>query len=518
MVVRLSLFVIVLGLCGCDAATLIVPDATPARDAATDAPVLVDASRLLDAPTSPDASTDNNHDTNYDCTNSCVTRACAPSCGRDAGLCPITHVPDLADHMPAHLAVMYSMSWFGLPRTSDPNGTGSDPGYGNWRWGGGCMAVNDPRTCASYSGSAQRQIASRHRPLAGIYSSSGRDDESRRRVDLMLSTLRRPCDDGARLDAWSVQIDSIRFSSAHLAEGDAGFSASADFAYRALLTFFDRADAAGMSSVVMVGDDSTWYWHFGGITTQAGRLGALEGDLVEAAAIADTHPSALRIDDRLVLYVYTGGDASGPYISASEWSALLTNVRNRTGLDVYVIGGTTSPAYFTAFDGIAPWIETGAWDATSGATETDHAHTWTHRRHDALLAALPMHPGRVVWGGIAAGFDDYTRDWGACDGERVIPRTDAVLDSQFDVLNGTGVRGMLVATWDDWTEGSFFEPEVAEGAGRLVRLRRDLGSFFGDPVDTAGDQRLSDRFAHYGQARDCSGGSPTLSSVDLACP
>jgi hypothetical protein len=429
--------------------------------------------------------------------------------------------------MPAHLAVMYSMSWFGLPHTTDPNGSGSDRSYGNWQWGGGCVTVNDPRTCATASGASERVIASRHRPLAGIYSSSGRDDESRRRVDLMLSTLRRPCDDGARIDAWSVQIDSIRFTSRYFAEGASGFADSADLAYRALLAFFDRADAAGMTGVVLPGTDSTWYWHFGdarGVTTQALRLAALEDDLVDELEIADAHPSAVRIDGRLVLYVYTGGTSTGPYISVDEWSSVLTNVRNRTGIDAYVVGGTTNPSFFAAFDAIAPWVETGVWDATTGTTVADRAAVWTHRRHDALLAQVASHPGRVVWGGIAPGFDDYTRDWGACDRERVIPRVDDVLDAQFDVLtvartSGADVRGMLLATWDDWTEGSHFEPEVGEGTGRLIHLRQRLGAYFSDAADAAGDTRLTDRFTSYGQPRDCSGRAVSLPApIDLHCP
>jgi hypothetical protein len=87
-----------------------------------------------------------------------------------------------------------------------------------------------------------RWIASKRRPLAGIYSASARDAEGTHsnkqkininifrgekyleiyaimiglaRVDLMLSNLRRSCDGGAnaRLDSWSIQMDSIKFSS-----------------------------------------------------------------------------------------------------------------------------------------------------------------------------------------------------------------------------------------------------------------------------------------------------------------
>ena len=460
-----------------------------------------------------------------DCSGSCVTRACASACGHtDGGYCPVTHVFDLATHMPARLTMMFSMSWFGIPRTGDPNGPGSDRGWGNWRWGGGCVAVNDPTSCGSYSGSSQRQVASRHRPLAGLYSSTGRDDESLRRIDLMLSTLRRPCDDGARIDSWSVQLDSIRFTSRYLQETDHNFAQAADIAYRAFVAFLARADTQGLANVIAPGIDSTWYWHFGGLTTQADKLQALEDDLVDMLEISAPHASTLRIGSRPIVYAYTGGTATAPYISVSEWTTLLGHVRDRTGLDAYVIGGTTDPSYFAAFDAISPWIELGTWNATSGATTYDHAVSWTHRRMDRLVNGLATYPGRVVWGGVTPGFDDYTHDWGVCDVDRVIPRVDALLDGQFDVMTsyrtaGHAIGGMLFATWDDWTEGSVFEPEVGEGAGRLVHLRQRLGQYFSDPVDTAGDARLTARWTSYGEARNCAGGALTLAPpIDLHCP
>jgi hypothetical protein len=120
------------------------------------------------------------------------------------------HVFDLASNMPSHLAIMFSMGWFGVP-SKDPQGAGPDPSYGNDEWHGACVA-DDPSTCTTcilegagdaceQTGAPQRNIASRRRPLAGIYSSSAKDVEGRRRVDLMLSGLRRSCDDGAKIDA-----------------------------------------------------------------------------------------------------------------------------------------------------------------------------------------------------------------------------------------------------------------------------------------------------------------------------
>lgn len=142
----------------------------------------------------------------------------------------VKHTFDFAQQMHASnrsLVIMFSMAWFGIPDT-DPQGNGGDTTYGNWQWGGGCIPVNDPAKCETYHGTMQRTTASYRRPLAGIYSSSGSTNESLARVDLMLSNVRRSCDDGAKIDAWAPQIDSLLFSSLHTKHP----SKTADLAYK----------------------------------------------------------------------------------------------------------------------------------------------------------------------------------------------------------------------------------------------------------------------------------------------
>jgi hypothetical protein len=148
-------------------------------------------------------------------------------------------------------------------------GAGPDPAWGNWLWGVSSptctIPTTTPNTCNEGTSftyafpNEQRNVASKRRPLAGIYSASARDAEGTirgrektketfdqyklffpflffifllflfillplffclglARVDLMLSHLRRPCDGGAnaRLDAWAVQQNSIYGSSKYL--------------------------------------------------------------------------------------------------------------------------------------------------------------------------------------------------------------------------------------------------------------------------------------------------------------
>jgi hypothetical protein len=449
----------------------------------------------------------------------------------------IPHAFELASKMPPHLAVMFSMSWFGIP-ASDPQGEGPDPSYGNTLWNGACVTANDPKQCGACvlsgandtcltTGSAQRQMASRRRPLAGIYSASGKDTEGDGRIDLMLSTLRRPCDDGARLGAWTLQLNGTRDTAAHPANPSC---TTCEIAYGATVGFFSRADAAGMTNVIIPGDDATWYFHFGGgvglgacddspNNPKQNCIDALTQDTVDMVQLAGAHPSAVRIAGKLVVFYYVDPG----YLSAAQWSTLLQNARNAVGQDFYAFATLQNPTrtdYFTAFDALAPWIQLD-WANSSGATVRAHAAAWAAGEHDALFAALGANPGRVALGGVTPGFDDFTMNWGACQ-ERQLPpgdpRDPAVLQGEFDYLAGRSAKGLIFETWDDWTEGSEFEPDVEGGPSVLVALRGELGGLFGDPVDPVGDARLAARWNGYGQARNCDGaaaGTPPV--IELIC-
>jgi len=442
------------------------------------------------------------------------------------GSCAITHTWDFSSTMPEKLVMSLSMSWFGIP-SSDPQGGGSDKSYGNWQWGGGCVKENDPRSCSSYDGSQQRNIASLRRPLAGIYSSSGRDAESLARVDLMLSTLRRPCDDGAKIDAWAVQIDSIKFSSRYPHNP---LSEAADLAYRALLSFYERANKANMKGKVLPAMDATWYFHFGksfglghcnethGDTNlKQACIDAIEDDIVDMILIATQNPSNLLVNGKSVLVIYT--DASSEYASVSEWNTLLQNARNKADKDFYVVGTTMNSEFFACFDALAPWVNLGVWQASTGATIYDRAYKWITVEHASLLSNVQKFPGRVVLGGVAPGFDDYTMDWGNCKA-RVIPRDPALLNATFDFLKANKIKGLVMQTWDDWTEGSHFEPDVEGGPSLLLHLRHSIEKLFNETPDENGDNRLVSRWNSYGRLRNCNGTGHIgpIPETNLICP
>jgi hypothetical protein len=73
-------------------------------------------------------------------------------------------------------------------------------------------------------------------------------------------------------------------------------------------------------------------------------------------------------------------------------------------------------------------------------------------------------------------------------------------------------------TWDDWTEGSQFEPSIEEGAAKLVHLSELTAAYHGESFDQS-DTRMQDRWTSYGQPRNCTNDPVMLPApIDLGCP
>jgi hypothetical protein len=472
----------------------------------------------------------------------------------------ITHVFDYAANGPQRLSIMFTMAWFGIPASDPQTPGGMDPSYHNWDAGGTpcalvtpnptaadtCVLMGQNNGCVANDPSARthRRISSRRRPLTGPWSGTGRDVESQRKLDLMLAMVRRPgcrADDGARLDAWTMQNNSIKFSSKYVTNpGNA-----ADLPYRTMLALFARADAAKIPGAVMPGFDSTWYFHFGGsvgLTSRQAIIDAITEDLRDLATEAAQHPSAVTVNGKPVLFVYTdhwqasdqGHGGNQP--SATEWATIFGNARNLAHLDFYVVGVSDGYDSFAAFDALAPWTGNSLYVVQPGRGVYGDSFAQTRARHQALIDHVAQFPGRLVYGGVVPGFDDWTRNWSGPCTERQMPpgspRDPALLTAQADFFSGCkhgtactsataayDFRGFLGETWDDWTEGSEFEPDVHDGPARLVQLRQLIGQVFGDQLpDAAGDARLAARWTTYGEARNGLGGAAGASPVtNLAC-
>src|SRR5262249_41770048 len=154
------------------------------------------------------------------------------------------------------------------------------------------------------NGLSQRNVASRRRPLAGMYSASAQELEGRKRVDLMLSNLRRPCDDGAKLDAWAVQLSGTNNTSLNPANPAC---TACQITYLAAQAFLQEADLSSQNNSIIVSSDSTFYFHFGttlGLgacddTTgnpKANCVNAITRDFVDMSNMSAAHASGLKLN------------------------------------------------------------------------------------------------------------------------------------------------------------------------------------------------------------------------------
>jgi hypothetical protein len=434
----------------------------------------------------------------------------------------VVHTYDLASKIPSRFACMFSMSWYGIG-PSDPQGAGPDAYSNHWNVGslGTCVPAAQPDQCGS---DGQRNISSNFRPLAGIYSSSGLDQESLARIDLMLTTLKKAdsCDYGhAQLNAWSVQLESIQLSSRYKKNP----SPNVEIPYQAYLHFRQRSQALGFSSgVIIPGYDSSWIYSFStslGFGSCDNSNSSNPRDACLNSTIADfidiisniSSTSNYLIHGKPLIYVYTS--IGGKLPTATEWAHIWTSVRQRVTLDFYTI--CTTPSLLNEFDAVAPWIDLVAWSMTNSSLPLyNRTLQWLKLFYGPILSSnIPS--GRVIIGGLAPGFDDFTQSWGACQ-PRTIPRHYDVIRAQLDFFSLHSIRQLFIYTWDDWTEGSQFEPDVRNGTKFLLLLRQSIASFYGEAQNIDGDAKLVSRWSKYPQLRNCTHIKVTsIPSINISC-
>jgi len=441
----------------------------------------------------------------------------------------MAHTYDLSSTLSPNWTAMWDLAWFGIP-ASDPK-PGPDWTYGNWdlanfheinpaAYPGVPYATHDPAACAPYYGFGDhRQVASYFRPLVGPYSSSGQDAESRAKRDLDLGLLRRPSDPRARLDAWIVELYTLGYTSqAGYAGGDAGYDAVADYRWQALLSAMERATAAGLASCV------TGALNLSRVftppqtpdpypTTQA-KMDATVADLVTIVDAILASAAGLQIGGRALLFVWVGNDV---LFTPGELETVFETARTTTGNDFYVVAprnsGATTPLAWA--DGIHPWSGNNEWALAVGGTTRAKSADWTAKRHDPWIAQLPSYPGRVVMGSVFPGFEDWAKGFGQ-DLDRDIPRSEDLVLGQFDYFGSApGLTGYLAQTWNDFPEGSNWEPHVSTAAAELEWLTEGFASLFGESLVAAETAALRAMWTGYGVSRACTppsaGGGPRMS-------
>ena len=424
----------------------------------------------------------------------------------------IGHTFDLASHWVAGTTIMNLVGWFGIGPT-DPSGAGSDPESQSWSQPEGTTwnssnptayptnpyASHDPDECANYEGNQHRDIASKLRPLAGIYSSSGRDAESVARLNLHLDMLSTATDPRARVDVISVLVDYLGNTSFALgASQDPPYKDAEDIKYRHYVAMLAAADARGLTScIVPQYIPNLWATYHSDISPHSAKVAAMTADLVNYMTIADGSPAAFRVAGKLVLDLWPNA-ISG--LTPTEYASILQDARTTLGFDFYTICYTKSADKMAFADAIQCWISVDVYNSAAGAGVTK-AYNWQVAKMATVIAALGAHPGRVILNTMSPGFSDWTKQWG--DGvEREIPRNkDLILGQAAGSWAGAG--GHYLATWDDWNEGSVFEPDALDLGNPLRWITEALATLKSETYVETETQTLINLWVNYGVARGC---------------
>ena len=468
-----------------------------------------------------------------------VTLAPVTAAGSGTVVTPATHTWDLATHLPGDFAFMWDLGWFGVSAdeggpdpTDGSKGTGG--GYGNWQLASASYTASDPVTypgvpyatvdpalCADYYDQGRhRQVASYHRPLPGIYSSSGQDAQGLAKADLDLALLRRSGDPRGRCTAWACEVAYTPATEigGNTPGGD-GWMATSDLRVKNLQTKLARAEAdSTLGPCITFAYNAQFAANALGDT--ASELVGIAADLVVYVNLLAASPKALRVAGgaydpagRLVVVLWIGADNN---YTAAEWNSTLDAVRVSTGEDFYVLArydGLGVDGVFDIADGVWPWVGPNDWASATGATERLRAADWTRLRHDQVLTeAAAAGADRVVVGSLVMGFEDWAKGFGQ-GLDRDIPRSEELVQGQIDRFLVDGISAIQCVTWNDYNEGSVWEPTVARTQGldiprdadacdEIGWLTEGLGRLYIETVNSTETDALKQVWLDY-QGRSC---------------
>jgi hypothetical protein len=335
---------------------------------------------------------------------------------------PLALRPALAARAPSRLV---------LPRTPRLVLAFHYPWYGTpdgparrWRhWNHAQLAMPGERVLGFHD-PRRGQLATAHHPAGGPY-----DSASPRLIRAQMLAARAAGVDGFVVSVWGRESDEARVFGAMLAEaGDGGFR---------LAPYYEAGEL----------------WRRGG--------SGIAADLEELLARHGGSAGWLRVADTPVVFVYGAHRVRPPV-----WEY----VRRRLaagGHRVLLIGDATGPAWLPHQDALHVYSP-----IPGLARGEDPAVAYRARAALAAAAGLPFIPA------VAPGFDDRRiRTPGT-----VVPRADgATYEATWAAALAVDPPWVVIASWNEWHEGSEIEPSRELGTRYLDATRAWAQRFRGGP-------------------------------------
>ena len=251
----------------------------------------------------------------------------------------------------------------------------------------------------------------------------------------------------------------------------------------------DQARAAGLTGMQILllegvnsGDDfvSDWMtaadptWRDGArgfavaACVQATTRSGADSLIREYAAAAEGRPSAARIDDALVVWVY-----DAPALSPDDWLACRRGLE-RDGIPVYIVAElrTAASQHDNTFDAAAVDPYAGLFEAV-----------WLFDDHDFMIlpdvARWAREHDTAFAGGILPGYNRETTNGGYVDA-----RATELWRSQWQLQRDAGAGWATAVTWNDVVERTAVQPTTDWGTTRADLTAHYAAQFRGETPPT----------------------------------
>lgn len=310
---------------------------------------------------------------------------------------------------------MHYMPWFESPYTLGANNWG-------WHWK---MNTKNPNIIEP---GGQRQIASHYYPQIGPYDSSDPDV-----IEYHLLLMKMSGVDGVLIDWYGVQGTN----------GDIGSLLNSSNA------LIDKMDDFGMEFAVVLEDRFS------------ANIGQAEANVAYLRDNYFNNPQYIRQgagDDPLLM-------TFGPITFEQEWQWTQILAQAGEDVDFLPLWYESNDAGVNA-DGEYSWV----WEDEALDDFLSHiANFYQHRAPNLDVAAGSAFPG----------FDDFYQEGGAGGGYFNIPHDNGqTLASTLSLAaqHAAAVDFVQLVTWNDFGEGTMFEPTVETGYDYLVQLQQHSGT------------------------------------------
>lgn len=155
----------------------------------------------------------------------------------------------------------------------------------------------------------------------------------------------------------------------------------------------------------------------------------------------------------------------------TDWDRVRAAVSSWPEPPLFIYKGDQTPKqYENDFDGFYPWVhpDPGGWKADGSNWGAQYLQTFYHNMN-------AEHPGKIIVGGVWPGFNDSRASWGL--NRHMDRRCGQTFDDTLHIFRHHDdpdhpMPFILIATWNDYEEGTEIEDGISHCSERTVQRAR----------------------------------------------